>query len=237
MQVALQPPQQRQPEQEAVEAEPQILLAQGPAEHEDHQQQTREQRPPPIGQEVDRPDHHPRQKRQLLPHILELLHDLGHDVNHQREHHERGHEAQHDRVSQRAQHLAAHLRLPLQQVRQPVQDARQSPRSLARRNHRAVERREAAALAPHRVAKVRPSSTSRCTVPRMRRTSSRSDWRDTVRSASSSGLTWMSVASWRVNRVSCLVASLRRRSSPRDSKGAPPFASAPPDTAGSTLTT
>ena len=63
----------------------------------------------------------------------------------------RGDEREHDRIGERAQHLAAHLRLPLEQAGEPLEDRRQGARSLARRDHAAVERREARRLARHRL--------------------------------------------------------------------------------------
>jgi hypothetical protein len=109
------------------------------------------QRPPPIGEELGKPDHDAGQQRQLLPHILELLDHPRHDENHQRHDDEARDDGEDDRISERARHLGTHLRLALEQVGKPIQNPRQRAGTLAGRDHRPVERREARRLPGHRL--------------------------------------------------------------------------------------
>ena len=212
---------------EPVELQPDALVLQRPAGQEDAERdQPSSSAHHQSARKSDRPITIRVSKRQLLADILELLDHLGHDEDHQREDDEGGDDREHDRIGQRRQHLAAHLRLPLEQVGEPLEDLRQRARALAGRDHRPVERREARRLARHRVGQ--PPALDHAGMDRCRARAAPPPARPgatMVRSASSSGLTWTRVASWRVNRVSCLAAQLLAREAARATARAAPRAS------------
>ena len=95
-------------------------------------------------------------------------------------------------------------------------------------DHRAVKRRKALRLARHRLGQA--PALDHAGMDRRRRSrghASCSVWRVIVRSDSSSGETRLSVASWRVNSVSCLTLIFLRAEPQRPTAAAVPLAGGP----------
>ena len=156
MEIADQPPEQRQAKQRRVEAIAKAFHLQRAPEDHARERDQQQQQPPIAGQEGGEAHHHAREQRQFLPHRVELLHHLGHDEDHERGDHADGKGGQDRGIGDSGQHFGADHRLALHQVRQALHDGRQAARAFACRNHRAIEWREAAGLRAQRIGQPPP---------------------------------------------------------------------------------